>query len=386
MLGFLLRPQQMGLFETPIHKLIWVYVLYAGIHLIVDYESHRLLAIRDSSMAYYSLYYITAFSLFHDSKVVETFERIVKIAGILAVCSMAYDATGTELVVVGFAPHLDAYIPISIGVILYCLIIGIEKRKMHYVMMACIIILLVVASSKTAALVALAAVIFCAIIFGGINKLIMPAVMLLLIGLVALSAMMFIDTDSVMDLLTGGEVAETFGIQGGEFVGFSGTSAWRLLWWSVIWQDTMQISPFWGQGFGADITGPFLETWLGPGYGDATGYARYPHNILITNLGRLGLVGFVFFLILFIAIASFLIKFCRRYFASPMRRDSDLICFGIVLAGMVNGVLQATYEIPHSAITHWVCLAYLAVRYYRPDESLKIADSTMSDIGPEEAL
>ena len=97
----------------------------------------------------------------------------------------------------------------------------------------------------------------------------------------------------------------------------------------------------------------------------------------MTNLGRLGLAGFVIFLILFIVIARFLVKFCRRYFPSPLRKDSDLICFGIVLAGMVNGVLQATYEIPHSAITHWVCLAYLAVRYYRPSEGLDTADGAL---------
>lgn len=366
MLGFAFRPKQMSLIDTPIHKFIWPYLIYSGIHLIVDFESYRLLAIRDSSMAYYSLYFIASYSLFQNGRVAYTFERVIKLAAILSVCSMLYHATGLELVVVGFSPHIDAYIPLSIGLVLYCLIIGVEKRKMHYVFVACFIIILLVASSKTAALMALIAVIMCAITFGRIKTLIMPTVLLLMILLVALSAVMFIDIDVALNLLTGGKTAETFGLQGGEFVGFSGTSQWRLLWWTVIWQDTLQIAPFWGQGFGADITAPFLEAWLGIEYSDSTNYARYPHNVMLTNFGRLGFIGLAMFFALFFMMSIFMLKFCRKNFCSNQRHDADIICFGIVLAGMVNAVLQATYEVPYGAITHWTCLAYLATRYYLP--------------------
>ena len=80
LLFFVTRPKQMSLFDTPIHKFIWLYVIYAGIHLIIDYSNYRLMAIRDSSMAYYSLFFVTAFSLFHNERVVDVFERIIKIA------------------------------------------------------------------------------------------------------------------------------------------------------------------------------------------------------------------------------------------------------------------------------------------------------------------
>ena len=366
MVGFLLRPRQLGFFETPIHRLIWLYLLYAAMHLIIDFESYRLLAVRDSSMAYYCLFFITAYSLFHNDRVVETFKRIIKVAMVLSILSMVYDATGIELESVGFAPHLDAYIPLSIGAILYFLVIGIEKRKIHFLAAACLVTLGVVASSKTAALLALATVIISAIVFGKISKLIIPSVILFFTGVVALSGMMFIDSDLVTNFLTGGNTAETFGIQSGEFVGFSGTSAWRWVWWTTVCNDTLMLAPFWGQGFGADITGPFLVAYMGPDYGDPTGYARYPHNVMITNFGRLGFIGVTIFAVLFLTVGRFLIKFCKKYFSSPLRNDSDLICYGIVVTGMVNGVLQATYEIPHSAITHWACLAYLVTRYYRP--------------------
>ena len=138
----------------------------------------------------------------------------------------------------------------------------------------------------------------------------------------------------------------------------------------------MDMAPFWGQGFGADITGPFLQAWLGPANSDPTGYARFPHCVLFTNIGRLGLIGLVIFTVLFVVIGLFAIKFSKRFFRSEDRRDTDLIAYGIVVAGMVNGLLQATYEIPHGAITHWVCLGYMAVRYYRPDDNRQVANNT----------
>ncbi len=370
LLGLLARPKQLSLFDTPIHRIVLVYVLYAGIHLIVDYEAYRLMAIRDSSMAYYALFFIVAYSLFHDRRVVEVFEVVIKVAVVLSVISMAYHISGVGYVFPGFAPHTDAYIPLCTGIVLYLLVAGVERRKLHFLALACLIGLALIAI-KTASLLAVMAAVSCAILFGRINRLIMPAVILGALSVVALAVTTFIDRNLAFNMIAGGGTAETLGIQGGEFTGFTGTSHWRWLWWTVIYDDTMQSAPFWGQGFGADITGPFLEAWQGPEYGDATGYARYPHNVMFTNLGRIGILGLGIFIMLFFAIGLLVIKFCRAYFSKVGRRDADLICFAIVIAGMTNGILQATYEIPHSAITHWVCLGYLAARYYGPARNME---------------
>ena len=368
-LGFAVRPRQMCLFETPIHKCIWVYLIYAGIHLIVDFESYRLLAIRDSSMAYYALYFVTAYSLFHNDRVMRTFGRAIKIAFGLSVFSMAYAISTIDREFPGFFPHVDSYIPLCAGGVLYCLIIGIEQKKILHLVFACLVAL-AVSSTKTAALLALAAVVVSSIVYGRIGKLIMPGIIIGLMGIVALCVVAIADVDTALNLISGGETAETIGIQGGEFVGFSGTTQWRWLWWSVICSDTLQLAPFWGQGFGADITGPFLEAWLGPAHADPAGYARYPHNAMITNFGRLGFIGLTIFCILFIAIGLFALKFCSRYFCDPQRRDADIICFGVVVAGMVNATLQATYEVPYGAVIHWTCLAYMAARFYLPASEL----------------
>ena len=379
MLGLLARPRQLSLFETPIHRLIWVYVLYAAIHLIVDYSNYRLLAVRDSSIAYYALFFIAAYCLFYNKYVVQAFERVIKVAIVLAAFSMLYLLSGIGFVFAGFAPHIDSFIPLCAALVLYLLIIGIEQKKIHYIIFACVIGVILI-TAKTAALLAVAVVILCAILFGRVSKLIMPSLALILLGIVALSTVAFINTDLAIELLVGGDTGEAFGLQDGEFVGFTGTSGWRWLWWTTVCVDTMEQAPFWGQGFGQDITGPFLAAWLGDAHSDPTGYARYPHNVMITNFGRLGFIGLFIFGLLFVNIGMLAVKFCRKYFCSVYRRDADIICFGVVVSGMLNSVLQSTYEIPHGAIIHWVCLAYMAARYYNPEAK----NNTLETEAPKE--
>lgn len=375
MCGLVLRLNGSGLAETTIHKLIWVYLIYGGIHLVVDYSQYRLLAIRDSSMVYYSLYFFISYSLFKNQTIMDAFERIIKIALIFSVISTVYRTLGLPFFA-GMRPHPDAFMPFNVAAVLYYLAKGREDKKILYVLFALFITFTLV-TSKTAAMVSLGAVIVSAIFYGRVRGLFIPSVIASCICLLALLVVVFVNPDIVLDTIGSGDTAQTFGLEGGEFVGVAGTTTeWRLDWWSIVWTDTMDMAPFWGQGFGADITGPFLEAWLGPAYSDPTGYARFPHCVLFTNIGRLGLIGLVIFTVLFVVIGLFAIRFAKRFFRSEDRRDSDLIAFGIVVAGMVNGLLQATYEIPHGAITHWVCLGYMALRYYRPNHNLQVESKT----------
>ncbi len=364
MCGLVIRLNRAGLMDSNLHKLIWVYLVYGGIHLVVDYSEYRMFALRDSSLVYYSLYFVVSYSLFQETRIRDAFERIIKIAMMLSIVSMVYSKLGGPSFP-GMHPHIDAYMPLNIAAVLYFLAKGSESKNMFYIVFALLLVFMA-ATIKTSGLVSMFAVLAGAIIYGRLKGLLAPTVIIVFTSLVVLMVTTFFVPDLVIETLGSGQTAETFGIDGGEFVGFSGTTSWRLDWWSIVWTDTMNMAPFWGQGFGADITGPFLEAWLGPAYADATGYARFPHCVLFTNVGRLGMIGLALFSILFVAIGLLAIKFARRYFVSEDRRDADLIVFGIVVAGMVNGLLQATYEIPHGAITHWVCLGYIAVRYYRP--------------------
>jgi hypothetical protein len=372
--GLVLRLNRAGLADTTVHKLIWVYLIYGGIHLIIDYSQYRLLAIRDSSMVYYSLYFVVTYSLLQNETIMGAFERIIKLAVIFSVISMAYRTLGLPSLP-GMHPHPDAFMPFNVAAVLYYLVKGREDKKIFYIVFA-IFVAFTLVTSKTAALVSLVMVLAAAVMYGRVRGLFIPSMIMAASAMLALMVVTFVNPHFILETIGSGDTAETFGLEGGEFVGVAGTTTeWRLDWWSLTWTNTMNIAPFWGQGFGADITGPFLEAWLGPEYSDATGYARFPHCVLFTNIGRLGLIGLFIFSMLFIALGLMAMKFSKRYFNSPDRWDADLIVYGVVVAGMVNGLLQATYEIPHGAITHWVCLGYIAVRYYKPITSAKEQDS-----------
>ena len=370
--GFLLRAKQWGLVDTAIHKWIWVYLIYAGIHLWVDYNQYRLVAIRDSATAYYAFFFIASFIMFRNQLVAATFEKIIKVVLIFGIIQMMNQFSGKTfgltLELPGFGSHADAYIQLSAAAVLFFLIRGIESKKIFYVLIGAFVAA-VLCSIKTSALCALAAVIVAAILWGRVRGLLIPSIFMGAIGFVVLALATMFNPDFFAEYIASGETAETFGIEGGQFVGLSGTSSWRLDWWTNIWDNTMAMAPFWGQGFGADITGPYLEAWLGV-KGDSEGYARYPHNVMFTVIGRLGLIGLFIFGALFIAIGVFSLRYCRRFFQSDDRRDADLITFGVVIAGMVNGLLQATYEVPYGALPHWVCLGYMAARYYRPQAEI----------------
>jgi len=357
MFGLMIRIRHAGLFDTSIHNLIWVYLIYAGIHLMVDYDQYRLLAIRDSATAYYALFFFAAYILFRNEAIVTVFERIMKIAIVFAIVQLA--ATFFWFRFPGFYPHADAYIPLTAAAAIYFLIRAAESKKIVYILIGATAVVALI-TGKTAGVLALFGVLGVALVFGRVKGLMLPALFLGGLGIVALAAAMIISPDFFAEHIASGDTVEAFGIAEGEFVGLSGTSSWRMDWWKMIWDDTTNTAPFWGLGFGSDISTAFLGEKMGE-------LVRYPHNVIFTVIGRLGLIGLVIFITLFVAIGIFSIRFYSRYYNSPNRRDADLICPAVVIAGMLNGIVQSTYEVPHGAITHWVCLGYIVARYYNPE-------------------
>jgi hypothetical protein len=364
--GILLRRNQLGLIDTAIHKLIWIFLIYSTAHLMLDFPRFQLLAIRDNATAYYSIFFFVAYVMFRNQLLVDTFEKLLKLAVVFSMMQFGHVITmwvvGNHAALPGFYPHPDAFIPLLGGASLFFLIKGIEYRKIHFLLLG-VYATAVLCYVKTAAFLALIAVMGTSITVGRVKALMAPCLICLALGSMGIAVATIINPNFVIDAITGGDTAQAFGIEGGEFVGFSeasGTTSWRWQWWMLIWDDTMQTAPLWGKGFGSDISSQFLgDTEWGRS-------VRYPHNIMFTVIGRLGIIGLVIFASLFVVMGIHTLRFCRRFFQSPERRDADIIAFGVVLAGMINSVLQATYEVPYAAITHWVCLGYMAARYYKP--------------------
>lgn len=63
----------------------------------------------------------------------------------------------------------------------------------------------------------------------------------------------------------------------------------RLVWWRTVATEVLTLNPAFGLGFGADLSAAFLREYdqdMGEEF-----LARSPHSIVVTALGRMGLVG-----------------------------------------------------------------------------------------------
>ena len=133
-----------------------------------------------------------------------------------------------------------------------------------------------------------------------------------------------------------------------------GTKVWRLMWWKMIIDETVFGPYFWtGRGFGenlADVHG-FLssdpEKLVRP--------LRSPHNSHMTVLSRMGVPGFLLWIIFHAVLVKRFYSGWRR-----ARRAGDrflqgvfawVLCFWV--AFMVNSMFDMTFEGPHGAIWFW---------------------------------
>ena len=122
----------------------------------------------------------------------------------------------------------------------------------------------------------------------------------------------------------------------------------RLAWWRAVAEETREGGPVFGLGFGADLTSRFLRTYeldLGDEF-----TTRSPHSIVLTVLGRMGVMGLLAFACIIGAMALRTLRIARL----ARTDDAALIplgwwsvcwvmlssaCFGVVLEGPMGAVL-----------------------------------------------
>ena len=101
---------------------------------------------------------------------------------------------------------------------------------------------------------------------------------------------------SITDIMGRGTyVTEESGMKGDN-------NRFRAVWWRTVIADAMDQNPAFGLGFGYDLARNFLREY-NPDMGDDF-TARSPHSIVVSTIGRMGIVGLAVFLALVAAIAS----------------------------------------------------------------------------------
>lgn len=116
----------------------------------------------------------------------------------------------------------------------------------------------------------------------------------------------------------------------------------RLVWWQAVVRETVAGNPWFGLGFGSDLTSRFVMEYYPEDEDEFD--TRSPHNVVLTLFGRTGVVGAAPFVLLMGLIAGRLIKSAARRDAATGTWSAAWIilvsaCFGVVLEGPMGAVL-----------------------------------------------
>jgi hypothetical protein len=128
----------------------------------------------------------------------------------------------------------------------------------------------------------------------------------------------------------------------------------RLVWWRTVIDETMRTNPWFGLGFGADLTTRFLRAYFPTG-GEETASARSPHSIWLTIFGRMGAIGLLFFsIIVFFILRG--AKRAARLVASGRQPVETLIHWCAVLIILASASFGVVLEGPMAGILFWTFL------------------------------
>ena len=108
-----------------------------------------------------------------------------------------------------------------------------------------------------------------------------------------------------------------------------------------------------GLGFGADLAHGFLLEYYPTGDTDFT--ARSPHNIFMTTLGRMGLLGTVVLLSIYWTQGRITARVAREARTNPARQDAMTLQAAVWVV-LVSACLGVVLEGPMGAIPFWILL------------------------------
>ncbi|MEJ0044208.1 MAG: hypothetical protein WDM81_19215 [Rhizomicrobium sp.] len=149
-------------------------------------------------------------------------------------------------------------------------------------------------------------------------------------------------------LVFNGNVNQYAGVAYGRLDRLDATAVWRILWWSYLYNDVMNTAPLTGLGFGQSLAFPNMPIRVKED-------ARSPHNVNMTVLSRMGLIG----LVLWIGMLGVWLQAMISAHLEAVRRGhyvwaSILVGFACyVLALYLNGSFDLYIEAPTGGITFW---------------------------------
>jgi O-antigen ligase len=128
----------------------------------------------------------------------------------------------------------------------------------------------------------------------------------------------------------------------------------RTVWWRTVIEETAAENPVFGLGFGHDLARNFLLEY-NPDLADEF-TARSPHSIVVSAIGRMGIVG----LLLLLAIVTVIFVRSWRVFRDPDADWSTLGIWASVWVIFVSACFGVVLEGPMGAVVFWSLLGIAA--------------------------
>lgn len=146
----------------------------------------------------------------------------------------------------------------------------------------------------------------------------------------------------------------------------------RLIWWKNVATETLSASPVLGLGFGADLAHGFLLEYYPASATDFT--ARSPHNVFMTTLGRMGLLGVAVLFAIYWSIGRATAKSARKFSGGSIKPET-MAMQAAVWVVMISACFGVVLEGPMGAMPFWIILglAHYEANVETPTEE-KVSD------------
>jgi hypothetical protein len=369
----------------PKHRLtipLLIFLVYGFIHLLIDLREFPLILVfKDSATAYYALFFFIVYGPMQHKP---TRDYILKLLPFIATAALVLFSfymflPGTQQAITSatmvrgapvILPTIDSMIPVCIGFSAFAYFKSLQTSGILRV------IYLLASILCTAPLFTFAKAVFYIAFFTYLFALVCAGhwkIMFTIIPIGILSVLMLVtlnETGVIKDrngkltrFLSEFSSFDILGVGGASQKHAQRTVEWRLTWWIMITEDVMSQSPFYGLGFGSDISSKFHSSFNKASHVNTNKhYARYPHNIVFTVLGRMGLIGLLIFIpIIILIIRELWIGFMVLRRTRKRCDPKYAFAWAFVLGGFSNAFFQSTFEAPYTAIMFWTLLAVLAV-------------------------
>lgn len=141
---------------------------------------------------------------------------------------------------------------------------------------------------------------------------------------------------------------------------------YRLVWWKTVIDDTVAVNPLLGLGFGADIARNFVREYYANESLEFT--ARSPHNIFVTTFARMGALGTLGLLTIYLCQAAATWRLVRQARVGNGDFSETLVLHAISWLMMVGACFGVVLEGPMGAIPFWIILGLAHSRPAGADE------------------